>query len=276
MQIKTKGNVTEEHISMIDKLPLDCIFTKNTGLEEVNLVMHKHNRYQIIYIISGTLHIETDNANYFVTSGNLAWIPEGTMHRLSSNNRQIAIITVYFHLSNKKDDKLAIYRSDELVIRNLQLINSFNKINKNTAPELFCFSISFFRLIPLICSKSAFSMQPFYIIKDNRLPAVMEYIRNNLNQDLSIEKVASYFGFSVRNLTRIFTKSGISFIHFLNYHRIVRSIEIMTDNPMNIEQTAYEVGFNSPNSFSRVFKQMTGESPLAYMRKHKSMEHTSQ
>ena len=41
----------------------------------------------------------------------------------------------------------------------------------------------------------------------------------------------------------------------------------MSDGAMNIEQTAYEVGFNSPNSFSRVFKQITGESPSGYFRK---------
>lgn len=35
---------------------------------------------------------------------------------------------------------------------------------------------------------------------------------------------------------------------------------------MNIEQTAYEVGFNSPNSFGRVFKQITGESPSDYIK----------
>lgn len=52
-----------------------------------------------------------------------------------------------------------------------------------------------------------------------------------------------------------------------NDQRIVRAIEILTDNVLNIEQTAYEVGFNSPNSFTRVFKQVTGEPPSAYFRK---------
>ena len=65
----------------------------------------------------------------------------------------------------------------------------------------------------------------------------------------------------------MFTNSGIRFVHFLNYHRVVKAIEILTDDAMNIEQTAYEVGFNSPNSFTRVFKQITGESPSKYIRK---------
>ena len=42
--------------------------------------------------------------------------------------------------------------------------------------------------------------------------------------------------------------------------------KLLADGAMNIEQTAYEVGFNSPGSFSRVFKQVTGESPSAYLR----------
>ena len=96
---------------------------------------------------------------------------------------------------------------------------------------------------------------------------VLDYIKANLNQDLSIEHVAFCFGFSVRNLTRLFTNSGIRFVHYLNYLRIVRAIEILTDNAMNIEQTAYEVGFNSPNSFGRVFKQITGESPSELYKK---------
>lgn len=121
-------------------------------------------------------------------------------------------------------------------------------------------------MLPHICKRTSFPAQPFIIPKDVRLLPVLDYVKSNLNQDLTIERVASYFGFSVRNLTRLFTNSGIRFVHYLNYQRIVRGIEILTDDAMNIEQTAYEVGFNSPNSFSRVFKQITGESPSEYIR----------
>lgn len=92
-------------------------------------------------------------------------------------------------------------------------------------------------------------------------------MKTHLSQDLCIEDVASTFGFSVRNLTRLFTNSGIRFVHYLNYQRVVRAIELLTDHAMNIEQVAYEVGFNSPNSFSRVFKHITGESPSTYVRR---------
>lgn len=257
----------EQRILLIEKASTDDVLMKITGREEINLQPHAHNKFQIIYILSGTLHIEVDGINHFVTDQHLVWIPSGVSHRLSSNNRQISLLVGYFYTEDFTEKHFAVYRTDELIVRNLQLIASYDCINKQQTPEIYAFSIGFFRLLPHICKKAVFSTQPFVLIKDNRLLPILDYIKSNLNQDLTIEQVASTFGFSVRNLTRLFTNSGIRFVYYLNYQRIVRAIEILADNVMNIEQTAYEVGFNSPNSFSRVFKQITGMSPLTFIKK---------
>lgn len=267
MQITPNNLKTEERLSMIEFLSTDEILTKVTGLEEVNLPLHSHKRHQIIYILSGTLHIETENISYFVTDKHLIWIPEKTPHRISSNNCQISLLTSYFQIDGVNDEQLSIYRTDELTAHNLRFISSYQHIIKNINPKIYYFTISFLSILPDICQKASFPTQPFVITKDSRLLPILEYIKANLNQDLTIENVAFRFGFSVRNLTRLFTNSNIRFVHYLNYNRIVRAIEILTDNTMNIEQIAYEVGFNSPNSFSRVFKQITGEPPSTYIRK---------
>ena len=267
MQITPENSVTEERLSLIEEIPANVIFTKVTGREEVSLHSHVHNRHQVIYILSGTLHVEVAGSSYFVTGRHLIWIPNGVEHRLSSNNTQISLLTSYFCLKDIMEDCFAIYKTDELVVRNLNFISTHEYVDKSRTPEIFAFAMGFFGVLPYICKEASFPAQPFIIPKDIRLLPVLDYIKANLNQDLSIEHVAFCFGFSVRNLTRLFTNSGIRFVHYLNYLRIVRAIEILTDNAMNIEQTAYEVGFNSPNSFGRVFKQITGESPSDYIKK---------
>ncbi len=267
MQFTPDDSVTEARISLIDGMSADEVLTKVTGREEVSLHPHRHNRQQIIYILSGTLHVEVGEVSYFVTDRHLVWIPGGTLHRLSSNNRQITLLTSYFCLESPNDEEFAIYRTDELIARNLKFISTFHRLSRQQAPEIFSFARSFFQMLPRVCQKAAFPTQPFILAKDSRLLPVLEYMKANLHQDLTIERVASHFGFSVRSLTRLFTSSGIRFVHYLNYQRVVRAIEILTDNALNIEQTAYEVGFNSPNSFSRVFKQITGEAPSAYLRR---------
>ncbi|MDP4228331.1 MAG: AraC family transcriptional regulator [Bacteroidota bacterium] len=257
----------EKHISSIESTSTDDILIKVTGREEVDWSPHAHNKHQIIYILSGTLHIEVDDISYFVTDRHLIWIPSGVSHHLSSNNLQISLLVCYFYIEDFRNDKFSIYGTDELIARNLEFISTLPYINRYKTPETFSFAISFFRLLPNICIEASFPTLPFFIAKDSRLLPVLEYINANINQDLNIEGVASRFGFSVRNLTRLFTNSDISFVHYLNYLRVVRAIEILTDNMMNIEQTSYKVGFNSPNSFYRVFKQITGKSPSMYIRK---------
>lgn len=267
MQFAPSQSEVERHIPLIEKLSPDDILVRITGLEEVNFRPHAHNRHQIIYILSGTLHIEAEDVSHFVADRHLVWIPRGVEHRLSSNNRQISLLTCYFRVEGDDNGGLSVYRTGELVARNLRYISSCSAINRERTPEIYAFAMSFFRLLPLLCPKAAFPTQPYILPRDSRLQPVLEYVRANLGSDLTVGRVASHFGFSPRNLTRLFTGSGIRFVHYLNYHRVVRAIEMLADGAMNIEQTAYEVGFNSPGSFSRVFKQVTGESPSAYVRR---------
>lgn len=257
----------EKHISSIESTSTDDILIKVTGREEVDWSPHAHNKHQIIYILSGTLHVKVDDISYFVTDRHLIWIPSGVSHHLSSYNLQISLLVCYFYIEDFRNDKFSIYGTDELIARNLEFISTLPYINKYKTPETFSFAISFFRLLPNIGIEASFPTLPFFIAKDSRILPVLEYINANIKQDLNIESIASLFGFSVRNLTRLLTNSDISFVHYLNYLRVVRAIEILTDNTMNIEQTSYEVGFNSPNSFYRVFKQITGKSPSEYFRK---------
>lgn len=267
MQFTPDNSWKEKRISLIEKIPDYEILTKVTGREEINLNPHSHNRHQIIYILSGTLHIEADGKNHFVTERHLVWIPQGTLHRLSSNNQQISLLIGYFHTDTTVDDSFAIYRTDEMTARNIDFISNKRRINIHKSPEIYAFAYGFLKAIPHICKKATFPAQSFIITDNNRLSAILEYIKSNLNQDLNIEHIATRFGLSTRSLTRMFTNSNIRFVHFLNYQRVVRAIEIISEGAMNIEQTAYEVGFNSPNSFSRVFKQITGESPSGYFKK---------
>lgn len=256
-------------LSLIECVAREDVLTRITGREEIDLPRHVHDRYQIIYILTGTLHIETDTQTYFVTERHWVWIPCGIEHRLSSNNLQIALLTAYFYVDGLSEIPFSVYGTDELFVRNLELISAHPHLNEQLFPELYQFAVSFFRLLPQLCEPVCFPlMQPYILVHDGRLRPVLAYMKAHLTQELTIENVASYFGYSVRNLTRLFTRSGLRFVRYLNYLRVVRAIELLADGKMNVEQTAYFVGFSSPNSFSRVFRQLTGSSPSYFLRKH--------
>ena len=95
----------ESYISLIKQTSKETIRIKKTGWEEIKLPGHAHEKCQIIYTLSGTLHVQIGSTSYFVPEKHIAWIPGCTEHELSSKNRQVSL--VIFYLSLDADDKFS-------------------------------------------------------------------------------------------------------------------------------------------------------------------------
>lgn len=265
MQKRPYSDNVSEKIVQVDNIPEDVVFIRLTGLEEINWSAHSHNRHQIIYVLSGTLHVETDDLSYFAGDRHFVWIPRGVNHRLSSNNSRISLMVIYFCHSSDVQEHLSVFLADDFVARNLEYIAGQKLISRSATPELYGYVVSLFRLMPKVCREGVFPALPVISGRNVRIVSVLKYISDNLEKELSLSSVASATGYSVRNLTRLFTGAGIRFVHFVNYRRVVRAMEILTDSDISIEQAAYCVGFNSPGTFSRVFRRITGESPSEFL-----------
>ncbi|HEX3386682.1 MAG TPA: ABC transporter permease, partial [Mucilaginibacter sp.] len=86
--------------------------------------------------------------------------------------------------------------------------------------------------------------------------------------DLSLASLAEKVGLHTHELSRVLnTVLKKSFNDFINEYRVQEAIRKMQD-PANDHITllgiGYESGFNSQTSFNRIFKQITGKSPLEY------------
>lgn len=262
----------QEYIHLINCSKPDEILIKKTGWEEVNLVKHSHNKLQIIYILSGTLHIELERNNYFVPERRIAWIPADMEHKLSSNSCQVSLIIFYLELDSLTEHSrkvsFSIYNTNTLVSENLNFISSQGKyISKTLNPDLYWFILSFFNLLPRMSPETEFLFKTLIIPSDSRLRPVIDYIAEHLNEDLRLERLATMFHFSTRNLSRLFRESGLHFSSYVNNLRIMRAIELLTDGQKSIQEIAYETGFSAPTNFNRVFKQIVGTSPKLYIKK---------
>lgn len=261
-----------EYLAHIGASDREEILIKRTGWEAINLPTHAHEKFQIIYTLSGTLHIKIGSNTYFVPERHLAWIPSRTKHKISSNSRQVALICFYIDLpvEGDQDPKALFYiwGIRPLIGENLKFIASHAPcIRCSTHPDLYRYASSFFNLMPQINPKETFLLRPLIIPNDPRLAPVLNYINRHLSDRLDMELLASRFHLSTRNLSRLFNTSKIRFSSLVNHWRILRAIELMSDRDKTIQEIAYEVGFNTPNSFNRVFKQITGTSPRMYLQR---------
>ncbi|WP_035283153.1 MULTISPECIES: response regulator [unclassified Clostridium] len=102
-------------------------------------------------------------------------------------------------------------------------------------------------------------------IKMKLFEDVKDFIRENIETELELEKVANNFGLSVYYFSRTFKEvTGINFSDYVNKCRIDIAKELLSNGEMNVKEVCYKVGYNDPNYFSKVFKKYEGVSPVNF------------
>lgn len=95
------------------------------------------------------------------------------------------------------------------------------------------------------------------------------YITQHLEEDLSIATICSRFGMAPTTLYRLFKKVyGSSVIKTIQNERIERAKQLLKSDKLSVGEVAAQVGIPDQNYFSRLFKAITGITPLNYSKKN--------
>lgn len=109
---------------------------------------------------------------------------------------------------------------------------------------------------------------------NDQIIKMKKYIFDHYNEDIMLIDIAEHCDLTINYCSYLFKKlENTNFKTFLNEYRITKSCSILENNPdIKILDLSNTVGFNSSNSFIRVFKAQIGMSPKAYskMLKEKS------
>jgi AraC-like DNA-binding protein len=98
-----------------------------------------------------------------------------------------------------------------------------------------------------------------------RLDQVVEYIEANLARPLRLSELAEVACVRVRRLSALFAaEAGCPPHRYVLLRRVERAKVLMGDPELSLAHIARAVGFSGPSQLSRVFRQLTGETPRAY------------
>ena len=98
-----------------------------------------------------------------------------------------------------------------------------------------------------------------------RLRRVIEYIQQNLDQDLTLAELAAMVYMSPYHFARLFKRStGVPPHRFVIRERIARASVVLTRPELSIAQISRMVGFGTPSHFTTVFRRATGITPKGY------------
>lgn len=97
------------------------------------------------------------------------------------------------------------------------------------------------------------------------LSDVCAYISEHFTEELTLDHVAEYAGFSKYHFERIFTEyNGVTFYRYLQQMRINYAQLLLSNHDLTITDIAGQTGFTSCTAFTRAFKKNTGYPPSQY------------
>ncbi len=96
---------------------------------------------------------------------------------------------------------------------------------------------------------------------------VCHYIRENIDQNLSLDQLALHFGYSKFHLSRTFKQqTGYSYKQYVEALKIERSIVSILNTEGSSKDAFIDSYHESTGTFSNTFKKLTGLSPNLYRR----------
>ncbi|WP_334313295.1 AraC family transcriptional regulator [Psychrosphaera algicola] len=106
---------------------------------------------------------------------------------------------------------------------------------------------------------------------EQNLFRVCDYINQNLDDDLTLDRLSTVSGFSKFHFHRVFSAyTGLSVIKFIQMSRLKRaSFRLVFKADIKIIDIAFEAGFESAEAFSRAFKREFGQSPSEFRKSPK-------
>ncbi len=115
------------------------------------------------------------------------------------------------------------------------------------------------------------SAQPKQYIKDERVAQVLNYIRANLGCRFTINDLSDRSCMSKDHLIRIFKKEmKTTPLNYINQKKIERAQLRLITGIAPVKEIAYQLGFDDQGYFNRLFKKITGVTPMHYRRIHQA------
>ena len=100
---------------------------------------------------------------------------------------------------------------------------------------------------------------------DTEIEFAVNYINRYYKENPSLQQVADYMNLSAHYMSKLFKReTGENFSTYLTRCRMEEAKDRIKYTDENLIAIAYELGFNEPNYFSRVFKKIEGITPSQY------------
>jgi AraC-like DNA-binding protein len=92
-----------------------------------------------------------------------------------------------------------------------------------------------------------------------------KFIEQHSVEELSLSKVAKAVNINANHLSEKFKQvTGINFVEYVARTRFEKACKLLQNADLRVSEIAFAVGFQSLSQFNRVFKKLSGKSPIQF------------
>lgn len=246
---------------------------------------HWHTAMEIIFTLENTYTIEAHQQKYVMEPGDIAIIPSGTVHSISSPEKGCRFVFMFepnlfsqlpgfnYVLSLipqpvliNYDTNPQLYPAETALLWELVEHYWGNGLTKDL--NIFSTMIRFFstfgehtaNVIPPTINNSSKAGSLV-----SRLSMVLDYLDTHYSENITLEEAANIACFSKFYFTRLFKQyTNQTFYDYLSTKRIKAAEQMLIIPNLPITEISLKAGFSSLSSFNRTFKRLKGCSPSEY------------
>lgn len=247
--------------------------------------MHFHSAVEVIIPLQGEVVAQVGDEEFCVQAGELIIIPAGYSHGFHMDEgserelllyepngvftlkefsalRQMMARPIYLNMEDPLREQvreiffeiIRIHRSGAL-LRNLH----------NYAHLMQIFAILGEKYLVTDATPAEMNSLNRQLSGEDAFNRALDYLNKNYMDDLTLDSLAAYAGFSRYTLSRMFRQhTGETFTQYLSKRRVDMAMELLSGTRMPVTQVALQCGFNSIATFNRVFRDVKGCTPTQY------------
>lgn len=250
--------------------------------------LHFHDHYEFLLPLTSPGNIFVNDQVYPLERGTLYLIGENTLHRTMATGSHARYI---LHISRKALGELSTPQTDFIQLTRdtfrrthlnseqmTEVIELFQAVERNKNDGSFggdiYQTIALLKLLmkisPLLNASTAGES-----IRNKdflRVVPILDYIRDNLSESLTLDQIAGKFFISKHYLCRIFkSATGFSVMEYIIYSRILRARQLLQEG-ISVQQAGELSGFSDNSHFIRTFGHLTGTSPGKYAKEYQKSD----
>lgn len=232
----------------------------------------------LIYCVDGRGWAEINETNVTVEKGQYLIIPKNVPHRYGADDvTPWSIYWIHFKGSSSPVIVKALTNNSKGLFSGIasfgdKRLNLFYEIYDilelgYSADRLSYSSMVLWNYLGTFCYPELFNSE---IKKDEPVEIVIRYMHENSGKPLKLKDMADLVHVSASHFSALFKKkTGYSPLDYFNHIKIQKACQYLEFTDIHIKELGYQLGFNDPFYFSRLFNKYMGESPIEYRKRKK-------